>query len=89
MRKDMQTEAKHYLIDIDAQTIPTMEFYIVNEEGKKTSWQAKDIVKACNSHYELVEALKACVKDMDTLPDNQFDDVVYQQAKSALAKAGG
>ena len=46
---------------------------------------AKFIVRACNSHADLLEACKKLVKDFD--PHGEYYENIYIQGKKAIAKA--
>lgn len=60
---------------------------------------ARFILRACNAHYELVEALKACAEVFDSMDcltwigDDDVNDPSYEEAQglttAALAKAEG
>jgi hypothetical protein len=52
-------------------------------EGRPATANAAFIVRACNAHYDLLEALKAVVKIADR-KTKEFDD-----ARAAIAKAEG
>lgn len=58
-----------------------------NQEQKETEQEeiAAFIVRACNSHYELLEALKGLVGWVDQVRDDPAADMV--KARAAIAKA--
>ena len=45
------------------------------------------IVRACNSHYELLAALEACVAAFDRCTVFNADGTAFQAARAAIAKA--
>ena len=80
-----------YLVNDDERTNGILRAYIEVEPE-----DADFIVRACNSHYELVEALNAIASDCEALLDGadmagmSTDDLLaafYKTARAAIAKA--
>ncbi len=61
------------------------------EEGISNHHDAEFIVRACNSHYELLEACRKCMNAIGNLRDgNSYEsDPAWESAYNAIRKATG
>lgn len=87
-------------IDIDAPDAPiswtALARVVVEVDGKRSDEgeaNAAFIVRACNSHYQLVESLREAIEEMWDRDHSSMDRIQFERANAslfaALSQAGG
>lgn len=90
-----QVEGKHNYRNMSVIEWTPNNFWLLEKTGIDGSYtpiaRMEDIIIACNSHYELVEALKTVIGIAEAFNNrygSDFDKNKIAQAKQAILKAG-